>query len=35
MDSVEDCGINRMTFYHKYIYMCDLVEWSCFELAKK
>ena len=32
-DIVEDCGINRMTFYYHFKDIYDLVEWSCQELS--
>ena len=32
---VEDCGINRMTFYYHFKDIYDLVEWSCEEDAGK
>ena len=34
-DIAEDCGINRMTFYYHFQDIYDLVEWSCYEDAKK
>lgn len=34
-DITEDCGINRMTFYYHFQDIYDLVEWACFEDAKK
>ena len=32
---VEDCGINRMTFYYHFKDIYDLVEWSCEEDASR
>ena len=34
-DITEDCGINRMTFYYHFQDIYDLVEWVCYEDAKK
>lgn len=34
-DIAEDCGINRMTFYYHFKDIYDLVEWSCFEDARR
>lgn len=34
-DITEDCGINRMTFYYHFQDIYDLVEWACYEDAKK
>ncbi len=34
-DIADDCGINRMTFYYHFKDIYDLVEWSCYEDAKK
>lgn len=34
-DIAEDCGINRMTFYYHFKDIYDLVEWACFEDARK
>ena len=34
-DITDDCGINRMTFYYHFKDIYDLVEWSCFEDAKR
>lgn len=34
-DITDDCGISRMTFYYHFKDICDLVEWSCFEGARK
>lgn len=34
-DIVEDCGINRMTFYYHFKDIYDLIEWSCVEDATK
>ena len=34
-DITDDCGINRMTFYHHFKDIYDLVEWSCLEDAKR
>ena len=34
-DITEDCGINRMTFYHHFKDIYDLVEWACLEDAKR
>lgn len=34
-DIVEDCGINRMTFYYHFKDIYDLVEWSCIEDARR
>ena len=28
-DIAEDCGINRMTFYHHFRDIYALVEWAC------
>ena len=30
-DIVEDCGVNRMTFYYHFKDIYDLVEWACAE----
>ena len=32
---MEDCGINRMTFYYHFKDIYDLVEWACLEDAKR
>lgn len=34
-DITDDCGISRMTFYYHFKDIYDLVEWSCFEGARK
>ena len=34
-DITDDCGISRMTFYYHFKDIYDLVEWSCFEDARK
>ena len=34
-DIVEDCGVNRQTFYYHFQDMADLVEWTCLEDADK
>ena len=34
-DIADDCGINRMTFYYHFKDIYDLVEWSCFEDARR
>ena len=34
-DITDDCGISRMTFYYHFKDIYDLVEWSCFECARK
>lgn len=34
-DIVEDCGVNRQTFYYHFKDMGDLVEWTCIEDADK
>ena len=34
-DIADDCGINRMTFYYHFKDIYDLVEWSCYEDARK
>ena len=34
-DIADDCGINRMTFYYHFKDIHDLVEWSCYEDARK
>lgn len=34
-DIVNDCGINRMTFYYHFKDIYDLVEWSCREDARR
>ena len=28
-DIIEDCGVNRQTFYYHFKDIYDLVEWSC------
>ena len=40
INKIYDSGHCRRLWYQSddllpYIYVCDLVEWSCFELAKK
>jgi probable dihydroxyacetone kinase regulator len=32
-DIVEDCGVNRQTFYYHFQDLADLVEWTCIEDA--
>jgi probable dihydroxyacetone kinase regulator len=32
-DIVEDCGVNRQTFYYHFQDLADLVEWTCLEDA--
>ena len=34
-DIVENCGVNRKTFYYYFKDIYDLVEWVCLEDAKK
>lgn len=34
-DITDGCGISRMTFYYHFKDIYDLVEWSCFEDARK
>src|SRR5574344_917124 len=34
-DIVEDCGVNRQTFYYHFQDLADLVEWTCLEDADK
>ena len=34
-DIAEDCGISRMTFYHHFRDIYDLVEWTCVEDATR
>ena len=34
-DIADDCGINRMNFYYHFKDIYDLVEWSCYEDARK
>lgn len=34
-DLMEDCGMNRMTFYYHFKDIYDLVEWSCLTDAKR
>ena len=34
-DIADDCGINRQTFYYHFQDIYDLVEWVCYEDAKK
>lgn len=34
-DIIEDCGVNRQTFYYHFKDIYDLVEWSCIEDASR
>ena len=34
-DIIEDCGVNRQTFYYHFKDIYDLVEWSCVEDGTK
>jgi probable dihydroxyacetone kinase regulator len=34
-DIVNDCGVNRQTFYYHFQDLADLVEWTCLEDADK
>jgi probable dihydroxyacetone kinase regulator len=34
-DIVNDCGVNRQTFYYHFQDLYDLVEWTCLEDADK
>jgi probable dihydroxyacetone kinase regulator len=34
-DLVDDCGVNRQTFYYHFQDLADLVEWTCLEDADK
>lgn len=34
-DITTDCGISRMAFYYHFKDIYDLVEWACYEDAKR